>query len=85
MELGATTTFIEAPGSDAWQSYDDIHKKLITALQHHHNKEDSLILVSMGSAAKVLVYDMSLLGYTAWDTGQFFDLAFTEIQKMKNL
>ncbi len=83
MNLGITTTFIEAPQSDAWQNYNEIKEMLEEMLKElHRTKGNTLILVSMGSAAKVLVYDMTLAGYTAWDTGQFFDLAFKEIEKI---
>lgn len=83
MKLGISTTFIESPTSDAWQQYDVIKKKLTILLEDKNfSKDNTLILISMGSAAKVLVYDMTLLGYTSWDTGQFFDLAFKEIQKI---
>lgn len=83
MNLGITTTFIEAPQSEAWQEYDEIYNQLEEMLKEPpRTKENTLILVSMGSAAKVLVYDVTILGYTAWDTGQFFDLAFKEIEKI---
>jgi hypothetical protein len=83
IHLGLKTLFIEAPKSNAWQKYSDIKNKLILMLEEEKLKEtETLILVSMGSAAKILVYDMTLLGYTAWDTGQFFDLAFKEIQSI---
>ncbi len=86
IELGKTTMFIEAPQSDAWQQYERIQHTLLTELEQRNiKKETALVLVSMGSAAKVLVYDLSLLGYTAWDTGQFFDLASTAISKMKQV
>lgn len=85
INLGKTTDFLETPGSDAWQEYDDIKNKLLALINNKKlDKENTLILISMGSAAKVLVYDLTLLGYTAWDTGQFFDLAFKEITKLSN-
>lgn len=84
MNLGKTTSFIEAPASDAWQQYDLIYNKLLALLKEKNfSKENTLIMISMGSAAKVLTYDMTIKhDYRAWDTGQFFDLAFKEIQKL---
>lgn len=85
IKLGRTTFFIEAPGSDAWQSYEKIKGEVLSLMKDEKlPKEGTLTLVSMGSAAKVLVYDLTLAGYTAWDTGQFFDLAFQEIKKISN-
>ena len=85
IKLGKTTDFIESPSSDAWQSYDEIKSKLLTLIQNKNlNNKETLILISMGSAAKVLVYDLTLLGYIAWDTGQFFDLASKEIENLSN-
>ena len=83
ISLGKTTSFLEAPSSNAWQKYDTIKESLLSLI-HSKNvpKNEVLVLVSMGSAAKVLVYDLAQLGITAWDTGQFFDLAFKEINKI---
>lgn len=81
IELGKTTAFLEAPASDAWQSYDTIKASLLSLIKASGSPQNLLVLVSMGSAAKVLVYDLTQMGYTAWDTGQFFDLAAQEIKK----
>lgn len=83
IKLGKTTDFLEAPASDAWQSYEQIKKSLLSLLQKKNTPANEiLMLISMGSAAKVLVYELTNLGYTAWDTGQFFDLASREIQNL---
>lgn len=79
MNLGLTTRFIEAPKSDAWQKYATLHQLVREELSRINHHEESLILISMGSAAKVLVYDLMKEGYTVWDTGQFFDLAAKNI------
>lgn len=83
ISLGKNTFFIEAPESDAWQSYHRIKQDVFTCVEQHSlTKKDTLFLISMGSAAKVLTYELTDSGYTAWDTGQFFDLAYTEIKKL---
>lgn len=83
IRLGKTNNLIEAPASDAWQEYDGIKKELLDLIERKNfTKEDTLTLVSMGSAAKVLVYDLTLMGYVAWDTGQFFDLATKGINQL---
>lgn len=83
LRLGKTTDLLEAPQSNAWGHYDTIKNTLFSLLHENSYLPDTtLVLISIGSAAKVLVYDTTLHGYTAWDTGQFFDLASKEIAKM---
>jgi hypothetical protein len=83
ISLGITTQFVEAPQSDAWDAYDFIYKEVQESITRISvPSEKVLVLVSMGSAAKILVYDLMKTGYTAWDTGQFFDLAATEIRNL---
>jgi len=83
LSLGRSTAFIEAPASDAWDQYESIYATLMEHISNHKlSTEDVLILVSMGSAAKVLVYDLMKAGYVAWDTGQFFDLASRRIKEL---
>ncbi len=73
--LGLTTDYVEAPSSDAWDQYDRMLKEVrLTA--RSYDKDKTLIMASLGPAAKVMVYDLTKMGYVAWDTGQFFDLAF---------
>lgn len=83
VRLGKTTNFIEAPKSDAWEHLKEVERSFfetITAQQLH--KEDILVMVSMGPAAKVFAYDLAKQGYVVWDAGQFFDLAHKEIEKL---
>lgn len=86
ISLGKTTDFIEAPRSDAWQQYENIKKTALSLIEEkkypHH---EILFLISMGSAAKVLTYDLTKLGFTTWDTGQFFDLAAKEITNLSKI
>lgn len=83
ISLGKSTHFIEAPKSNSWQEYDTIKLHIDDYIKTSKNSKDStLFLVSAGSAAKVIVYDLALRGYTAWDTGQFFDFAHKEIEKL---
>jgi hypothetical protein len=82
ISFGKSTRLLEAPGSDAWESYDRIRASLDSLIRDTSEAEDILVLVSMGSAAKVLVYDLMKEGRVAWDTGQFFDLAAMEIRKL---
>ncbi len=77
-QFGKTTDYIEAPSSDAWTQYETLLEKVSeTALCY--KPEETLILSGIGPAAKVMVYDLTKRGYTAWDTGQFFDLALKKL------
>jgi hypothetical protein len=83
MQLGASTTFIEAPQSNAWDEYDRIHQEVRgMAEQLSATSAEPLVLISMGTAAKVLAYDLMKEGVVAWDTGQFFDLAASKIREI---
>lgn len=80
IKLGKSTTLIEGPSSDAWQVYEELTQKGLKAVQEQNLPQpDVLFMISAAEAAKVMVYDLTNLGYTAWDTGQFFDLAAKEI------
>lgn len=85
VKLGRNTIFLEAPSSDAWQKYDKIKKDLLETISNLHlKKENTLVLISLAETAKVLVYELTLLGYVAWDTGQFFDQASKEIKALSS-
>lgn len=80
IKLGKSTTLIEGPSSDAWQVYEELTQKGLKAVQEQNLPQtDVLFMISAAEAAKVMVYDLTNLGYTAWDTGQFFDMAAKEI------
>lgn len=78
-KLGLTTTYIEALGSDAWSQYDDLMNRINGCLDSLP-KDQTLIMTSLGPTSKVMVYDLANAGYTAWDTGQFFDLALKRLK-----
>lgn len=79
LSLGKSTTLIEAPSSDAWQVYESLEKQVLDVIaQKKFAPTEVLIMISAAEAAKVMIYNLSALGYTAWDTGQFFDLAAKE-------
>lgn len=83
IKLGKTTDFVGCPKNDSWFHYEDIFSKAISIPKNKgYRKEDVLFLVSLASAAKVFVLDLLKFGYQGWDTGQFFDLAFKEIEKV---
>ncbi len=77
-QFGLTTTYIEAPKSDAWSQYDSLLSSVLTEAGKYA-RGSVLVLASIGPAAKVMVYDLVRQGYTAWDTGQFFDLALKRL------
>ena len=57
---------ILCPATNAWDKYDKI---LLTAKQLIPTNKDVLVLISLGPAATVLAYDLSLNGYQAIDIG----------------
>jgi len=80
IKLGMSTTLIEAPTNDAWRSYERLEKEALETVAAKGLKAtEVLFMVSAAEAAKVMVYNLTKAGYTAWDTGQFFDLAAQEI------
>lgn len=83
LSLGKTTAFIEAPASDAWDEYGRMYGAVMAHIEENRlSRQDVLVLISMGSAAKVMVFDLMKDGYVAWDTGQFFDLAAKRIKEL---
>lgn len=81
--LGKKTYLIEAPSSDSWDKEKEIKDSFKKLIQEKKlNKENTLVMVSMGSAAKVVTYDLAMDGYVAWDAGQFFDVAYKNIKEL---
>ncbi len=77
-QFGLTTDYVEGPKSDAWDQYADLYQQVLNYAEQYP-KEQVLIMTSLGPTSKVMVYDLVARGYTAWDTGQFFDLALKKI------
>jgi len=82
IKLGETTDFVECPRNDSWNHYDAIFERALELVKEkRYEKRKVLFLVSLASAAKVFVYDLLEYDYQGWDTGQFFDLAFRQIEE----
>lgn len=85
LHIGKSTTLVEAPSSDAWQVYKQLENAITTKIKELGlAKNETLIMISAAEAAKVMIYNLSNQGYTAWDTGQFFDLAAKEFALLEN-
>lgn len=83
ISLGKSTHLIEAPKSDGWDKIAEIRTALHELVkENNYLPKEVLVMVSMGPAAKVFVYELAEEGYTAWDAGQFFDLAYKNIQAL---
>lgn len=63
-------TFIQVPVKDAYSSVNDIEKRIIKSV---HDIKKTIILISAGPCAKVLVNRLSDNGYWAIDTGHCWD------------
>ncbi len=79
-QLGQTTDYIDGPSSDAWDSYQELIAEVRRVLGKY-SKEGALVLIALGPTSKVMAYDLTLEGYTVWDTGQLFDLALSKLVK----
>lgn len=83
IHLGKTTHLIEAPKSDSFDSIPSLKKILEhTLVENNIPKEEALVMVSMGPAAKAMVNDLVDEGLVVWDAGQFFDLASKKISEL---
>lgn len=71
---GATSAYIDIPPKNAFAEYDRILMKIKDELQNLTNQEKTktLILISAGPCAKVLVYELSQADYVAFDIGKMF-------------
>ncbi|PIT93333.1 MAG: hypothetical protein COU06_00445 [Candidatus Harrisonbacteria bacterium CG10_big_fil_rev_8_21_14_0_10_38_8] len=76
--FGETTQYIEGPTSNAWSRYNEIKEQIFHSIKKLP-KEKTLILISLGPVSKILILDLTERGYTAWDTGQFFDISLKKI------
>jgi hypothetical protein len=76
------TFFIEAGKYNMFEKrfevFQGIQKSIV---ENKFKKENTLFLVSLGPTACSVVEYISNLGFTAWDTGHFFQLAEKEIKK----
>ncbi len=83
ISLGKSTHLIEAPKSDGWDKIAEIRTTFHELIKkNNYPPKEVLVMVSMGPAAKVFVYELAEEGYTAWDAGQFFDLAYKNIKAL---
>jgi Glycosyltransferase GT-D fold len=78
-QLGLTTDYVEAPKSDAFDMYDEL-LATVRGVAGKYDMDKVLVMASIGPTAKVMIYDLVHDGYTAWDTGQFFDLALERLK-----
>jgi len=67
-------TTIAIPAKNAFESYRDILKAVQKKLDECSgaNQKEILVLLSAGPCAKVLAYDLTCRGYTAFDVGKLF-------------
>jgi hypothetical protein len=85
VRLGLSTTLISGPSSDAWRVYEELEAQALAVVAEKGlAPTEVLFMISAAEAAKVMVYDLTKAGYTAWDTGQFFDMAAKEITALQS-
>lgn len=65
LSTAKNVTRISCPATNAWSKVDEIERVIIEKCS-----KDTLLLISLGPAAKVLAYRLALKGYQAIDIGQ---------------
>lgn len=65
LSTAKNVTRIACPATNAWSKVDEIERVIIEKCS-----KDTLLLISLGPAAKVLAYRLALKGYQAVDIGQ---------------
>lgn len=66
LDVCKTVEYIYGLSTNAYSGYDMLRERVLRV------EKNRLVLVSMGPSAKVLVYDLYMAGYTAWDMGDYF-------------
>lgn len=66
------TTFVKVPTKNAFSEYDILLKNILIAIEKQKSNK-TIVLISAGPTAKVLVYDLSKMGIMAIDTGHCWD------------
>lgn len=65
LSVSRTLEYIYAPEKNAYSQYDQILERAVKI------DKNRIICVILGPTAKVLVYDLYKMGYTAWDIGHY--------------
>lgn len=77
LELTKRQYLLEAPDGNAFKDYEDVVKNIFRIIDSNHlKKEDMVVLISLGPAAKVIIYELSKKGLIAYDMGTYFDLRY---------
>ena len=80
-DLASEVIKIDAPARHAFESYDQILKEVMEKVP-----KDYIVCIILGMTAKVLVVDLTAMGYVAWDLGHFakdYDAYMTKAEKSK--
>ena len=72
-EIRKSYSLVTIPGKNAFTYYDRILDEVLASVDNNNQKVDTLILISAGPCAKILVYELSRLGYVAYDIGKLFE------------
>ncbi len=63
-EEAKTTTIIHGLPRHAWREHDKLMSRII-----NETSKDHLIVFSLGMAGKAMIYELTSMGYQAWDMG----------------
>lgn len=81
--LGRRMFFVEAGKHNAFERYDVIKQDLFDLIEREKlQKEEVLIMTSLGPTADILALDFTKQGWQVWDTGHFFKFADKKIREL---
>lgn len=83
VSFGKRMFFVEAGKHDAFSQYEKIKQNLFSLIKAENlQKENTLIMASLGPTADILAYELSKEDWTVWDTGHFFKFADKKIREL---
>lgn len=75
LPLAKAQYLLECPTTNAFEKREEIIESIYDIINIHHLKRDNMIiLISLGPAAKIITYELSKKGLIAYDMGHYFDL-----------
>ena len=76
--------FVQIDESNAFNKYQETLEKIIEISKNYSNQE-LRVLISAGPMAKILVHQLSLLGFVSYDIGQYLNWKFYDVLSEKGI
>jgi len=75
LPLAKAQYLLECPTTNAFEKREEIMGSIYEIIDSHRlRRENMIILISLGPAAKVIAYELSKKGLIVYDMGHYFDL-----------